>query len=86
MCAHERAAQTGWAFAKGCSEFASSSGVTKSRGEEICVEGLDGLKHKLIYRPPETETQIQLGTVLTESDPRCTTESKSHRFLSEVSS
>lgn len=85
MCAHERAAQTGWAFAKGCPEFVSSR-VATSRGEEICVEGLDGLKHKLIYRPPETETQIQLGTVLTESDPRCTTESKSHRFLSEVSS
>lgn len=52
-------------------EIASSHGVATSRGEKMCVEGLDGLKHKLICRPPETETQAQLGTGLTGSDPTC---------------
>lgn len=63
----------------------TSHGAATSRGEKICVEGLDGLKHKLIRLPPETETQVQLGTGLSGSDPRCTAGSESHRFLREVS-
>lgn len=38
--------------------FASGRGVATSRGEKICVEGLDGLKRKPINRPPETEIQV----------------------------